>query len=287
MLELNSYKSNDEIAWCPGCGNFAILKALKEALLELSLPPHEVVMVSGIGQAAKIPHYLKANVFNGLHGRALPPAQAIKMVNKNLKVIMSSGDGDSYGEGGNHFIHNIRRNVDIVQLVHNNQIYGLTKGQGSPTTSKGQQTSMQFEGTYLNPLKPLSIAISSGATFVARSSAGDTVHLKEMIQKAINHKGYALVEILQPCVVFNKVNTYKWYKDRVYKLDENYDPRNRYEAFKKAEEFGDEGIPIGILYLDESKESYHEVHPVLKSGVNLIDRQWKPKLAEKLIDEFL
>ena len=287
MLELNSYKSNDEISWCPGCGNFAILKALKEALLELSLHPHEVVMVSGIGQAAKIPHYLKANVFNGLHGRALPPAQAIKMVNKNLKVIMSSGDGDSYGEGGNHFIHNIRRNVDIVQLVHNNQIYGLTKGQGSPTTSKGQQTSMQFEGTYLNPLKPLSIAISAGATFVARSSAGDTVHLKEMIQKAINHKGYALVEILQPCVVFNKVNTYKWYKDRVYKLDENYDPRNRYEAFKKAEEFGDEGIPIGILYLDEGKESYHEAHPVLKSGVNLIDRKWEPKLAEKLIDEFL
>lgn len=138
MLELNSYKSNDEIAWCPGCGNFAILKTLKEALLGLSLHSHEVVMVSGIGQAAKIPHYLKANVFNGLHGRALPPAQAIKMVNKDLKVIVSSGDGDSYGEGGNHFIHNIRRNVDIVQLVHNNQIYGLTKGQGSPTTSKGQ-----------------------------------------------------------------------------------------------------------------------------------------------------
>lgn len=287
MLELNSYKSNDEIAWCPGCGNFAILKTLKEALLELSLPPHEVVMVSGIGQAAKIPHYLKANVFNGLHGRALPPAQAIKMVNKNLKVIVSSGDGDSYGEGGNHFIHNIRRNVDIVQLVHNNQIYGLTKGQGSPTTAKGQQTSMQFEGTYLDSLNPLSIAISAGATFVARSFAGDNLHLKEMIKRAINHKGYALVEILQPCVVFNKVNTYKWYKDRVYKLDENYDPKNRYEAFKRAEEFGDEGIPIGILYLDESKETYHEVHPVLKSGINLIDRKWEPQQAENLINEFL
>lgn len=287
MLELSSYKSNDEITWCPGCGNFAILKALQESLFELSLHPHEVVMVSGIGQAAKTPHYLKANVFNGLHGRALPPAQAIKMVNKNLKVIVSSGDGDSYGEGGNHFIHNIRRNVDIVQIVHNNQIYGLTKGQGSPTTAKGHQTSMQFEGTYLDSLNPLSIAISAGATFVARSFAGDVKHLKEMIQKAINHKGYALVEILQPCVVFNKINTYKWYKDRVYKLDENYDPKNRYEAFKKAEEFGDGGIPIGILYLDESKESYHDSHPVLKSGANLIDRKWQPSQAQKLIDEFL
>ena len=287
MLDLNSYKSNDEIAWCPGCGNFSILQGIKESLLELGLHPHEVVMVSGIGQAAKTPHYLKANVFNGLHGRALPPAQAIKMVNKNLKVIVTSGDGDAYGEGGNHFIHNIRRNVDIVQLVHNNQIYGLTKGQGSPTTSRGHLTSMQFEGTYLDPLNPLSIAISAGATFVARSFSGDKEHLKEMIKSAVNHKGYALVEILQPCVVFNKVNTYKWYKDRVYKLDENYNPQDRSEAFKKAEEFGDGGIPIGILYLQENKPTYHESHPVLKSGINLLDRNWKPAMTEKLINEFL
>ena len=158
MLDLNLYKSNDEIAWCPGCGNFGILASLKETLAELELKPEDVVIVSGIGQAAKTPHYLKVNGFNGLHGRALPPAQAIKMVNKNLKVIINSGDGDLYGEGGNHFIHNIRRNVDMVHLVHDNQIYGLTKGQGSPTTAKGQITSMQFEGVYLEPINPLALA---------------------------------------------------------------------------------------------------------------------------------
>ncbi|WP_322545526.1 2-oxoacid:ferredoxin oxidoreductase subunit beta, partial [Clostridium perfringens] len=204
----------DEIAWCPGCGNFGILAAIKEALSELELKPEDVVMVSGIGQAAKTPHYLKANGFNGLHGRALPPAQAIKMVNKNLKVIITSGDGDSYGEGGNHFIHNIRRNVDMVHLVHNNQIYGLTKGQGSPTTAKGQVTSMQFEGVYINPINPLAIAISAGATFVARSFSADKEHLKSTIKAAMNHNGYSLIDIMQPCVVFNKINTFKWYKDR-------------------------------------------------------------------------
>ena len=287
MLDLNLYKSNDEIAWCPGCGNFGILAAIKEALAELELKPEEIVMVSGIGQAAKTPHYLKANGFNGLHGRALPPAQAIKIANKNLKVFINSGDGDSYGEGGNHFIHNIRRNVDMVHLVHDNQIYGLTKGQGSPTTAKGQVTSLQFEGVYVEPINPLAIAISAGATFVARSFSGDKEHLKSMIKAAVNHKGYALVDIMQPCVVFNKVNTFKWYKDRIYKLDESYDPSDKAQALKKVEEFGDEGIPIGILYKNETKETYHEVHPVLKTGVNLIDRKWKVEDTEKLIDEFL
>ncbi|MGG7076513.1 thiamine pyrophosphate-dependent enzyme [Clostridium sardiniense] len=287
MIELKSFNSNDENTWCPGCGNFAILACIKESLYELGLSPEKVVMVSGIGQAAKTPHYLRANVFNGLHGRALPPAQAIKIVNKDLKVIVTSGDGDAYGEGGNHFLHNIRRNVDIVQLVHNNQIYGLTKGQGSPTTLRGQKTSMQFDGTYTDPLNPLAIAISAGATFVARSFSGEKEHLKEIIKKAINHNGYALIDILQPCVSFNKVNTFKWYKDRVYKLDENYNPKDKFEAFKKAQEFGDDGIPIGILYLDETKKTYNESHPVLKSGCNLIDRQWNPKDAQKLLDEFL
>ncbi|MDU5107516.1 2-oxoacid:ferredoxin oxidoreductase subunit beta [Clostridium sp.] len=287
MLGLNIYKSNDEIAWCPGCGNFGILMALKEALAELSLMPEDVVLVSGIGQAAKTPHYIKANGFNGLHGRALPPAQGIKMVNKNLKVIVTSGDGDSYGEGGNHFLHCIRRNVDMVHLVHDNQIYGLTKGQGSPTTGKGQVTSMQFEGVYMEAMNPLAIAISAGATFVARSFSADKEHLKSMIKEAMNHNGYALVDIMQPCVVFNKVNTFKWYKDRIYKLDNSYDYTNKYEALKKAEEFGDGGIPIGIIYKDNTKKSYHEVHPVLKNGTNLIDRKWSSYETEKLIDEFL
>ncbi|WP_338626796.1 thiamine pyrophosphate-dependent enzyme [Clostridium baratii] len=287
MIELKSFNSNDENTWCPGCGNFAILASIKESLYELGLSPEKVVMVSGIGQAAKTPHYLKANVFNGLHGRALPPAQAIKIVNKNLNVIVTSGDGDAYGEGGNHFLHNIRRNVDIVQLVHDNQIYGLTKGQGSPTTTRGQKTSMQFDGTYTDPLNPLAVAISAGATFVARGFSGEKEHLKALIKKAINHKGYALIDILQPCVSFNKINTFKWYKDRVYKLDETYNPNDKFEAFKKSQEFGDDGIPIGVLYIDETKKTYAESHPVLESGYNLIDRQWKPTDAQKLLDEFL
>lgn len=287
MLDLKLYNSKDENAWCPGCGNFSILDGLKIAVAELDIPPEKLVMVSGIGQAAKTPHYIRANGFNGLHGRALPPAQGIKIVNKDLKVIVVSGDGDAYGEGGNHFLHNIRRNVDIVQMVNNNQIYGLTKGQGSPTTAKGQKTSMQFEGVFIEPLNPLALAISAGATFVARAFSGDKDSLVKILKEAINHKGYALIDILQPCVTFNKVNTFKWYKDRAYFLGADYNPSNKIEAIKKALEFGDEGIPLGIIYRDTTKPTYHEMHPVLKDGVVLVDRKWSPIDAEKFIEEFV
>lgn len=287
MLDLKLYNSNDENAWCPGCGNFSILDGLKIAVAELDIPPEKLVMVSGIGQAAKTPHYIRANGFNGLHGRALPPAQGIKIVNKDLKVIVVSGDGDAYGEGGNHFLHNIRRNVDIVQMVNNNQIYGLTKGQGSPTTAKGQKTSMQFEGVFIEPLNPLALAISAGATFVARAFSGDKDSLVKILKEAINHKGYALIDILQPCVTFNKVNTFKWYKDRAYFLGADYNPSNKIEAIKKALEFGDEGIPLGIIYRDTTKPTYHQMHPVLKDGVVLVDREWSPIDAEKFIEEFV
>lgn len=287
MLDLKLYNSKDENAWCPGCGNFSILDGLKIAVAELDIPPEKLVMVSGIGQAAKTPHYIRANGFNGLHGRALPPAQGIKIVNKDLKVIVVSGDGDAYGEGGNHFLHNIRRNVDIVQMVNNNQIYGLTKGQGSPTTAKGQKTSMQFEGVFIEPLNPLVLAISAGATFVARAFSGDKDSLVKILKEAINHKGYALIDILQPCVTFNKVNTFKWYKDRAYFLGADYNPSNKIEAIKKALEFGDEGIPLGIIYRDTTKPTYHEMHPVLKDGVVLVDRKWSPIDAEKFIEEFV
>lgn len=287
MLDLKLYNSKDENAWCPGCGNFSILDGLKIAVAELDIPPEKLVMVSGIGQAAKTPHYIRANGFNGLHGRALPPAQGIKIVNKDLKVIVVSGDGDAYGEGGNHFLHNIRRNVDIVQMVNNNQIYGLTKGQGSPTTAKGQKTSMQFEGVFIEPLNPLALAISAGATFVARAFSGDKDSLVKILKEAINHKGYALIDILQPCVTFNKVNTFKWYKDRAYFLGADYNPSNKIEAIKKALEFGDEGIPLGIIYRDTTKPTYQEMHPVLKDGVVLVDREWSPIYAEKFIEEFV
>lgn len=202
-----------EIAWCPGCGNFGILRALKESLEELGYEPQRVVIVSGIGQAAKAPHYLKANVFNGLHGRSIPVAFAIKAVRPELLVIAESGDGCMYGEGGNHLIHTIRRNPDITVLVHNNQVYGLTKGQASPTSEEGFPTKAQPWGNLAKPLNPLSLAISQGASFVARAFAGDLDGLKNILKKAITFHGFALVDILQPCVTFNRVNTYSWYRD--------------------------------------------------------------------------
>lgn len=287
MLDIKLYQSNDENAWCPGCGNFSILEAIKQSAAELEIRPENLVMVSGIGQAAKTPHYIRANGFNGLHGRALPPAQGIKMVNKELKVIVTSGDGDAYGEGGNHFLHTIRRNMDITQLVHDNQIYGLTKGQGSPTTALGQKTSMQFEGVVQNPLNPLAVAISAGATFVARAFSGDKDFLVKILKAAIQHKGYALVDILQPCVTFNKVNTFKWYKDRIYQLEEGYDESNKVLAFQKALEFGDEGIPVGIIYRDTTRQVFEDMHPVIRNNRNIIDRVWSPRDAERFVNEFI
>ena len=236
-----------ETAWCPGCGNHSILSALKAALVELDKQPHEVLVVSGIGQAAKLPQYISTNGFCGLHGRALPAAAAAKIANKNLTVIVHSGDGDSYGEGGNHLIHNIRRNVDITHCVHNNQVYGLTKGQASPTSDLGYITDVQPNGSNNTPLNPMLLAMALGCGFVARAFSGDPEHLKTMMVEGIRHKGYALIDILQPCVSFNKVNTYQWYKDRVYKLGTDYDPENKLLAMEKAMEWGGE-IPIGILY---------------------------------------
>jgi len=273
-----------EPSWCPGCGNYMIRTALKQALEELNLEPHEVVLVTGIGQGAKMPHYIKINGFNGLHGRAVPPAIGIKLANKNLKVIVESGDGDTYGEGGNHFIHVIRRNIDIAHFVHDNQIYGLTKGQASPTTAKGQKTSLQFDGAKLEPLNPLALALTMGAGFVARGFSGDIPHLVNLMKEAINYKGYALLDILQPCVVWNRVNTFAWYKERVYHLPEDYDYTNKEEAFKKALEFGDR-IPIGIIYKVE-KETYEEQFDFIKNGPPLVDTELNPKNAEKLIKLF-
>ena len=283
MIPLELFKSNDEIAWCPGCGNFSILDALKESLSEMGLHPSNVVIASGIGQAAKTPHYINCNGFNGLHGRAVPPAVAIKMANKDLKVIIDSGDGDSYGEGGNHLLHNIRRNVDISHFVHDNQIYGLTKGQGSPTTGVGQKTSMQLDGVIANQFNPIFFGVAQGASFVARSFSGDKEHLKEMMKAAISHNGYALLDILQPCVTFNKVNTFKWYKERVYKLEKGYDPYDKEMALKKASEWGDK-IPIGIIY-KQDRPSYMDMLGHIKDKPPLVKRDWSPKDAEKYMDE--
>ncbi len=245
-----------DIAWCPGCGNFGIINELKSALAELDLDPTRVVLVSGIGQAAKMPQYVKANMFNGLHGRSLPAAVAIKMTNPSLVVIAESGEGCSYGEGGNHFIHTIRKNPDITNIVHNNMIYGLTKGQGSPTTPKGNKTSLQFDGVFVDPFNPIAVAIALDASFVARSFSGNLRLTIDLIKMAINHKGYALIDILQPCVTFNKYNTYQWYKENTYVLPDSYDPTDRQAAFKLATDT--EKLALGVIYKNPNKPTYEE-----------------------------
>lgn len=235
-----------DIAWCPGCGNFGILKILQQALSEMELPPEKLVMVSGIGQAAKIPHYLEGNFFNGLHGRALPVATGIKAVNPKLTVIAESGDGDMYGEGGNHFIHTIRRNPEIIHIVHNNMVYGLTKGQASPTSQIGFKTPVQVSGVANEPINPLAVAIALDASFVARAFVGNAATTLKIFKAAMAHRGYALIDVFQPCVTFNKQNTYAWFKEHTYDLDETHDPTDRIAAFTKAIET--ERLPLGIFY---------------------------------------
>ena len=273
----------NETAWCPGCGNHGILNALKSALEELGKKPREVLLVAGIGQAAKLPQYLTANAFCGLHGRALPAAVAAKMANSSLTVIVDTGDGETYGEGGNHFLHNIRRNVDIAHFVHDNQIYGLTKGQVSPTTDACTPQSRYACNLNL-PMNPLLIALAAGATFVARGFSGDIEHLSEMMKAAIQHEGYALLDILQPCVSFNKTNTFAWYKERVYRM-EGHDSGSPDAAMKKVAEWG-EKIPLGIFYQVKAP-TFHQKHEVLAGGPPLIDRERDDKLVRKLCEGFV
>ena len=250
-MEINDFKSSDPMAWCPHCGNYGILTSLKRALVKLGRQPKDILLVSGIGQAAKMPHYVKANCFNGLHGRALPAAFGAKTANNDLTVIVTTGDGDCYGEGGNHLIHNIRRNPDITVIVSDNQVY-----QASPTTDECTVTKIQTAGVILEHLSPLALALSVGAGFVARGFAQETDHLADLIFSGINYKGFALIDVLQPCVTFNKKNTYQWYFQRVYKLDSSYKPTDIGIAFQKSLEWGDR-IPIGILY-NVSKPAYDQ-----------------------------
>ena len=244
-----------ETAWCPGCGNFPLLKAVKEALAASGLAPHQVLFVSGIGQAAKAPHYLNANLFNGLHGRAVPAATGAKLANRELTVIVESGDGCNYGEGGNHFLAALRRNIDLTMLVHDNRIYGLTKGQPSPTTDRGFVAKTQPAGTASDSFNPLAVAIAMHCGFVARGYVGMAAHLADLIRQGIAHRGLALIDILQPCVTFNKVNTHAWYRERCYELPDDYDPTDWHAAMDKSLEWG-ERIPVGVLYRAESAAEY-------------------------------
>jgi 2-oxoglutarate ferredoxin oxidoreductase subunit beta len=271
MIDLKEF-GDYQTAWCPGCGNFPLLKSLKLALANLELHPYQIAMVSGIGQAAKAPHYINANIFNGLHGRALPVATGIKLANPKLTVIVESGDGCTYGEGGNHFLTAIRRNMDVTLIVHNNQIYGLTKGQASPTTDKGQFTTAQPSGVSLTAFNPISVAVALKAGFVARAFVGHEDHLVETLEKAITHKGFSLVDVLQPCVSFNSVNTFKWYNDRCRILSADHDPEDWEAAIKLSNQWG-ETIPLGIIYRNHAQPykinfSAISEKPLVRSPVN-------------------
>ena len=263
MPTLDDYKGQTP-AWCPGCGNFGILKAFKEAFVELGIEPYEFAIVSGIGQSSKFPHYVRCNTFNGLHGRTLPVATGVRLANHEMLVLAVAGDGDCYGEGGNHLIHAIRRNISVKLFVHDNQIYGLTKGQASPTSIEGMVTKNQPFGVLSEQLNPMVMAIALDCSFVARGYAGDQEHLKGLIKEAVNHKGFSLVDILQPCVTFNKVNTYAWYGQRVYHIEPDYNPEDRVQAFQRALEWG-ERIPIGVIYRNH-RPTFEERIPVIKEA---------------------
>lgn len=283
-VTVQDYLSTVENAWCPGCGNFGIIRALKRALVDLKLEPYQVLIVSGIGQAGKSPHYLKCNTLNELHGRTLPAAVAAKLVNPKLTVIAEGGDGDGYGEGGNHFINAMARNVNITYLVHNNQVYGLTKGQASPTSDRGFVTKTTPTGAW-EPLNPMALAVATNASFVARSYSADTDHLSKMISMGIQHKGFALIDIFQPCVTYNRVNTYQFYQTHLYKLeDTQYDPTDRVAAFKKALEWG-EKIPIGLFY--KCDRPLFEENLAATSGEPLVKQPIDPMRFEGLLEEFM
>ena len=248
MATVKDLSTKEQPTWCAGCGDFSILSVVKTAISELNLEPHNTLLVSGIGCGSKTPHFIKTYGFEGLHGRALPVATGAKLVNKELNVIVIGGDGDGYGIGGNHFLHTMRRNLDITYLVQNNEVYGLTKGQMSPTSEKGFKSPSTPYGAIEEPVNPIALAIISGATYVARGYSFDGLHLKNLIVNGMKHKGFAIIDILQPCTTYNKINTMEWYKPSLYKLEEDgHDISDKMAALKKADEWGDR-IPIGLFY---------------------------------------
>jgi 2-oxoglutarate ferredoxin oxidoreductase subunit beta len=267
MVTRKDFDSPEQPTWCTGCGNYGIRNAIKMALAEQNIAPHEVVMFTGIGCGSKMPHYIKISGFHTIHGRSLAVATGARLANHGLKIMTVHGDGDGYGMGLGHWLHAVRRNIGLVDIVQNNRVYGLTKGQYSPTSDPGMRTPTSPEGAIDRPVQPLSFAITAGATFVARGYPGELRHLVWLIGEALQHSGYALVDVLQPCVTFNRASAYDFYKDRVYKLEDEagYDPQDRTAAWVKAQEWG-ERIPIGIVYRGEPIPTYEEQVPALEAG---------------------
>ncbi|MEP7167154.1 MAG: thiamine pyrophosphate-dependent enzyme [Candidatus Woesebacteria bacterium] len=257
-------KSPNFPTWCPGCGDYGIWSAIKKALVESNIPEEQLVIVYGVGCSGNMADFLRCYGFHALHGRALPVAEAIKLANHDLKVLVIAGDGDTYGEGMGHFVAACRGNHDITLLVHNNQVYGLTTGQAAPTTPKGWETKSTPTGQIEVPVNPIAIAASTGASFIARGYAGNIPFTSELIKKAINHKGFSLVDTFQPCVTFNKHNTHVWYNEHTNKLDETRDTSDPMEAIKLS--MDPEKLHLGVLYENQTVKPYHEWVPNLTKG---------------------
>ena len=279
-MSAERYLAQVPMAWCPGCGNFSIREALAAALDGLGIPPHRVVLVTGIGQAAKMVHYMEVNGFDGLHGRTLAAAAGVKIANRGLVVIAESGDGDIYGEGGNHLLHNIRRNLDITLIVHDNRVYGLTKGQASPTSELGFKTKVQTFGVISEPLRPLALALALGCGFVAQAFSGYRGHAAEVIARAIRHRGLSLVNMLHPCPSWNRVNTFAWYKENTFRLEGT--PRDRLEALRLV--LTGERLPLGVLY-EEEKPSFEDRHPIIRGEPLALRPLRRPEDLSPLLSE--
>src|SRR5438309_3854700 len=265
MADVAVFKSEVKPDWCPGCGDFGVLNALQKACADLNLNPYEIMVVSGIGCSSNLPGFFNSYGMHTLHGRAVPVASGVKLGNHDLTVIITGGDGDGYGIGVGHFVHAMRRNLDITYIVMDNQIYGLTTGQASPTTERLVKTKSTPQGNLESQLNPIALALAGGASFVARGFSGEPAHLAELFKKAIQHKGFALVDVFSPCVTYNKTNTYPWFKERVYKLeDEQHDTTNFEAAMKRAQEWGTR-LPLGVFYAQE-RQTYEEGESALAHG---------------------
>jgi 2-oxoglutarate/2-oxoacid ferredoxin oxidoreductase subunit beta len=290
-FELQSYKSAVKPTWCPGCGDYAVLNALQHAMTALQLEPWNTLIVSGIGCSSNLPHFLSTYGFHAIHGRAVAVAEGARLANPDLHIIVTGGDGDGYGIGMGHFVHAIRRNMDMTYIVMNNQIYGLTTGQASPTSEMGMKTkSTPIVGVIENPVDPIAIALSVGATFVARAFSGDVKQMSDLVKQGIEHKGFSLIDCLSPCVTYNKINTYDFFKQRVYDLNkQGHDASNLDAAFDRALEWPvkqRDKIPLGLFYRNDKLPTYEDLEPAYKKG-NPVKQPLGIEDSEQLLREFL
>jgi 2-oxoglutarate ferredoxin oxidoreductase subunit beta len=275
--------------WCPGCGDFGVLAAVQKALVELQIPKHEVATISGIGCSSNFPGFIDTYGMHTLHGRSLPVASGMKLANHAMTVLVTGGDGDGFGIGAGHFVHTMRRNLDLTYIVMDNQIYGLTTGQTSPTSRIGMKTKSMPFGNVDAPVNPISLALSAGATFVARGFSAEQKHLTELLKRAIQHKGFSFIDVFSPCVTYNHDNTFQWFRPRVKKLEDNpaYDPSDFQAAMEKSLLWGDE-IPIGLFFERTDVPAAHEAEPVLKSGP-LVHQEIRipADVAKSFVDELM